>query len=332
MPASLEDRFSRFLASLPASESIDNISLPYDPEHPRKADFLLAGREVIVELKTLTVDTSHKIEPAVEKHREREDFPLFYGTADVRKVLSHLPDGEEIYRRIYFSITRSVEAAVRSAEEQISHTRHVLGLPNSVGLLVLLNESVQLLDPTVVGHRVANLMRRERTGNSTSDTLDFVWLLFESHSLGGTPELPVFPSMLIRGERASRYPWFSAFHDDVFNRWASLNGAAVVDGGSPDPNSLKFTATEELLTPPPQQLPRHEVWRRQYRSQPYLRHLSDTSVLEHGAKVMQRLIPHFLQGGPGYIAEVANPLMEEFTHFQEEASHRALDWRDIPKP
>jgi hypothetical protein len=47
---------------------------------------------------------------------------------------------------------------------------------------------------------------------------------------------------------------------------------------------------------------------------------------------MQRLIPHFLRGGPGYIAEVVDPLMEDFTHFQEEAGHRALDWRDIPKP
>lgn len=331
MAASLEDRFSRFLTSLPTSEAIDSLDLPQDPERRRKADFLLAGREVIVELKTLTVDTSHKIEPAVEKHRDRDEFPLFYGTADLRKVLSHLPDGEDIYRRIYLSITRSVEDAVRSAEEQISHTRHAFGLPNSLGLLVILNESVQLLDPTVVGHRVASLMRRKRTGNSSSEKLDFVWLLFESHVLDGTADLTVFPIMLISGERATEFPWFTAFHDDVFNRWASFNNAVVVAGGSPDPSSLTLTATEELSKLIPEQLPRHEVWRRQYRSQPYLRHLSDAAVLEHGGKIVQRLMPHFLHGGPGYIAEVVNPLMEVFTHFQEEASHRALDWRDMPK-
>lgn len=329
---SLEECFKRFLLSLPASEAIDALALPVDPEHPRKADFLLAGREVIVELKTLTVDTSQKIEPAVEKHRDREDFPLFYDTADLRKVLSHLPDGEEIYRRIYFSITRSVEEAVRSAEEQIAHTRHVLNLPNAVGLLVILNESVQVLDPTVVGYGVGNLMRRMRTGASSSATLDFVWLLFESHSLGSNPEHPAFPSMLIRGEGASSYPWFDAFHDDVFRRWASTNNAAIVDAGSPDPNSLRYAATEELRKPPPQQLPRHELWRRQYQSNPYLRQMSDTTVLEHGAKILRQLMPHFLKGGPGYVAEVVDPLMEKFTHFQEEASNRALDWRDIPKP
>ncbi|HEY3303277.1 MAG TPA: hypothetical protein VGL70_07045 [Candidatus Binatia bacterium] len=332
MVASLEVRFNGFLASLPGFEAIDSLDLPQDPEHRRKADFLLAGRNVILEKKTLMVDTSHKIEPAVEKHRNRKEFPLFSGTADLRKVLSRLPDGEDVYRRLYLSITRSVEEAVRSAEEQISHTRHVLNLSDSVGLLVILNESVQLLDPNVVGYRTASLMRRERTGKSSSDKLDFVWLLFESHALGGAADTPAFPSVLISGERAAKFPWFTAFHDDIVNRWAAFNNGAVVDGGSPNPSSLKFAPTEELRSPNPTHLPRHEVWRRQYRLRPYLRHLSDAAVLEHGSKIMQRLIPHFLRGGPGYIAEVVNPLMEEFTHFQEEAGHRALDWRDIPKP
>jgi hypothetical protein len=331
MATSLEDRFTRFLGSLPGAESIDALTLPTDPNHPRKADFLLANREIIVELKTLTVDTSHKIEPAIDKHRDRDEFPLFYGEADLKKVLSHLPDGEEIHRRIYLSITRSVEEAVRSAEEQIDHTRHVLALPNAISMLVILNESVQVLDPTVVGYRVANLMNRKRTGASRSPTLDFVWLLFESHSLGGNATHPYFPSMLIRGERASNFPWFSAFHDDITHRWAKANNAAILDAGSPTPNSLQYTAIDELRKPIPQQLPRHEVWRREYRMNPYLRQMSDGAVLEHGATILRQLLPHFTKGGPGYVENDVIPLMVKFTHFQEEASFRALDWRDIPK-
>lgn len=219
MTASIEERFTRFLASLPGAEAIDGMVLPKDPESRRKADFLLAKREVVLELKTLTVDTSRKVEAAVDKHRERDEFPLFYGTADVRKVLSLLPDGEDIYRRIVNSIGRSVEEAVRSAEEQVTHTRHVLRIPNAVGMLVILNESVEILDPVVVGHRVAQLMRRERTGNSDAAKLDFVWLLFESHALGVVGGVPTMPSMLIRSERgATRFPWFTAFHNDVVER------------------------------------------------------------------------------------------------------------------
>ena len=331
MTASLEDRFTQFLASLPGAEFIDSMVLPEQPERRRKADFLLAKRGVVLELKTLAVDTSHKVEAAVDKHREREEFPLFYGTADVRKVLSHLPGGEDIYRRIVNSLGRSVEEAVRSAEEQVTHTRNVLGIPYAIGLLVILNESVRILDPVVVGHPVAHLMRRERTGNSDAEKLDFVWLLFESHALGGIGGIPATPSMLIRGERAARFPWFTAFHSDVVGRWAALNNGAVVDGGSPDPMAMRFTATKDLRSPPPTELPRHEVWRRHYHAQPYLRHLGDDAVLAHGGALMQRLMPQFMKEGPGYVAEVVLTLMEQFTHFQEEASFRALDLRKIPK-
>lgn len=332
MTASLEERFTRFLASLPGAESIDSMVLPEHPERRRKADFLLAKREVVLELKTLAVDTSHKVEAAMDKLRERDEYPLIYGTADVRKVLSHLPDGEDIYRRIVNSLGRSVEEAVRSAEEQVTNTRHVLGIPNAIGMLVILNESIDILDPVVVGHRVAQLMRRERTGNSNAEKLDFVWLLFESHALGVIGGIPATPSLLIRGERAARFPWFSAFHADIVGRWAALNNGAVVDGGSPDPMAMRFSSTKSITSPPPNELPRDEAWRKEYRARPYLRQLGDDAVLVHGGALMKRLMPHFMKEGPGYVAEDVMPLMEQFTHFQEEASFRALDLRKMPKP
>ena len=51
---SLELRFTRFLEGLPGAEAIDRLVLPDDPQRRRKADYLLKGRKVIVELKTLT--------------------------------------------------------------------------------------------------------------------------------------------------------------------------------------------------------------------------------------------------------------------------------------
>lgn len=206
----LEARVIRFLSGLPTAEVIDDLELPLDPDHPRKADFLLAHRQVIVELKTLTDDPSYKVEATADLHRDRDEWPLFYGKVDARKVLRNLPDGEAIYSKMANAIGRSVEAAVRSAEEQITDTRHVLNLPEAAGLLVILNESVDILDPYVVGHRVAQLMRRPRTGTSSIEKVDFVWLLFESHSLGVVHGVPAVPSMLISGERKERFPWFSA--------------------------------------------------------------------------------------------------------------------------
>ncbi|MFO1272703.1 MAG: hypothetical protein U1F50_13695 [Rubrivivax sp.] len=81
---------------------------------------------MILEVKSLEVDTSPKVEAETEKHRERDDFPLIYGSVGLGKVLKHLPDGKEINDRIFFRTTRSVEDATRSAEGQIENTARLL--------------------------------------------------------------------------------------------------------------------------------------------------------------------------------------------------------------
>lgn len=329
---SLEARFTRFLQALPGAESIDHLALPEDHQHRRKADFLLSHRKVIVELKTLTDDPSHKIEATADKHRSRNDWPLFYGTADVRKVLGNLPDGEAIYAKMVNALGRSVETAVRSAEEQVAHTRRVLELPDAAGLLVILNESVDVLDPYVVGHRVAQLMRRSRTGNGEAEKLDFVWLLFESHVMGMVQGHPAVPCILINGEGKDRFPWFHALHHDLVACWAHANGGISLESDAPDPSKIKFVPMKEATAPPPKQLPRHEWWRRRYHARPYLRSLTDEALLAKGAEIIRRVMPHFLDGGPGYVAEQVNPLMEEFTHFLEEMNFRGLDMRRVPRP
>lgn len=329
--ATLESRFARFLDGLPGAESIDLLALPDDPRHRRKADYLLANRSVIVELKTLTEDPSHKVEATADKHRGREDWPLFYGTANVRKVLSNLPDGESIYGKLVNALGRSVETAVRSAEVQVTHTRRVLGLPNAAGLLVILNDSIDVLDPYVAGHRVAHLMRRPRTGNSEAEKLDFVWLLFESHAMGMVGGLPAAPSFLINGDGKDRFPWFKHFHHDVVRRWAVSNGGITLEGEASDASAIRFVPIKEATAAPPERLPRHEWWRRQYHARPYMRALSDDELLARGADIVHRVTPHFLNGEPGSALDMLGELMEEFTHVIEEVNFRGLDMRRIKK-
>lgn len=240
----LEDRFTQFIDDLPNAEIIDRLELPKDLTNTRKADFLLKNREVIIEMKTLTADPSSKIEATVDEHRDREDFPVVYGSADVRRVFSFLSDGEDIYRRMVLSLTRSVESGLRSAEEQIAHTKAVLRLPDSVGVLVVLNESVSVLDPELVGHRVAQHWRRRQQSGNGASQIDFVWLLFESHTIATNSGLPASISMLIRGETANDFPWFPDFHQELNARWATFNGMLYLDQGNPkDLKSLKFSPT-----------------------------------------------------------------------------------------
>ncbi|MDO9437623.1 hypothetical protein [Hydrogenophaga sp.] len=325
----LEDRFTRFIEGLPNAENIDRLALPKDSSNTRKADFLLGNREVIVEMKHLTADPSHKVDATVEKHRDREDFPVFFGTVGVRKVLAHLSDGEDIYRRIVLSLTRSVEDGLRSAEKQIAHTKAVLNLPGSVGLLVVLNESIDILDPGLVGHRVAKHWRRLQQDGDGASQVAFVWLIFESHVLATVNGRPAVTSMLISGEAADRFPWFAAFHHDLSARWAACNNSPYVDGRSPDLRGLKFRSTSEFTKAAPTTMARHEIWRKQYRDRPYLRPLSDDELRAKAAEIIGRLMPMFLKGGPGFKPEQDKDVIVEWTHFLEEAEFRGLDFKTL---
>lgn len=198
--ASLEERFTRFLKSLPGTESIDELLPPGKLKDNRRADFLLRNREVIVELKTLKSDTAHKVETELDRHRDREDYPLQYGSVDLKDVLKHLPDGDKINRAIYLKVTRSVEDAVRSAEEQIASTRDIFGLQSSIGMLVILNDSIDILNPGVVGARARNLILRKDISADKANSINCAWLIFESHAVRNASTQTLFPSRVI-GDR-----------------------------------------------------------------------------------------------------------------------------------
>ena len=325
----LEDRFTQFIESLPSAENIDRLELPKDPSNTRKADFLLGNREVIVEMKFLTADPAHKVDATVDKHRDRDDFPLIYGSVDVRKVFAHLSDGEDIFRRMAMSLTRSVEDGLRSAEKQIAHTKAVLNLPGSVGMLVVLNESIDILDPELVGHRVAQHWRRLQQDGDGVSQIAFVWLLFESHGMIAASGRPAFPSVLISGETADRFPWFAAFHNDLNARWAAFNRSPYIDGGSPSLGSLKFRPTAEFTKAVPTTMARHEMWRKQYRARPYLRSLSDDELRSKAGEIFGRLKSLFIKVGPGFKPERDEGLIVEWTHFLEEAEFRGLDFKSL---
>lgn len=113
----LDQRFHAFMRAIGAV-SIDDLTRGTSIDSEKKADFLSADKRVVIEVKTLKTDSSPKVEREMDKHRDRDEFPLIYGKVPVDKVLRHFPDGKEINARIFRNVTRSVEDALLSAESR----------------------------------------------------------------------------------------------------------------------------------------------------------------------------------------------------------------------
>lgn len=332
MPTDLESRFHSFMESLPDTESIDSIIDGPEFDGEKRADYLVFDRRVIIELKSLEVDTSPKVDKELEFHRDRDDFPVFYGEVELQKILKHLPDGDQINRRIFNNTTRSIEEGARSAAKQLQNTARLLDLPDAIRLLVLLNQDIDILAPDVAVARLSPLMCRTNDAGTTTSTIDFAWLIFESHSIAEGPAQVNMPSILLEGPRSQEMPGFIPMFETLQAAWATFNKRPLVRKAAESFEGLSISSAASSKVPVGNgRLTRQEFWEQKYAQYPYLRTLSDAQVLEKGAAAINALTPNFLVGGPRFPAGQLEQLMVAWSDFLCEARYRGLDLRNLPK-
>lgn len=240
---SLEDRFNSFMESATFTESIDRLLEGEHHERKKRADYLLFERKIIVELKTLKDDPSSKIDEEMDKHREREDFPLILGTVDLQSVLQCLPDGETINRTIFLKTTRSVEKGIRSANKQFIDTKEIFKLSGSVSLLVVLNENLKLFSPEVVLTRLSQFMRSSSPSDFYQENVNFVWFLAESHVAVVPHIADAPPSILLTSSSSDRYEWFFTLFEQLQRAWAEFNNLPFKQLNITNPQDITFRST-----------------------------------------------------------------------------------------
>jgi len=325
MTTSLNDRFKTFLNLLPFAEAIDNLELPPEFDDSKRADFLIDNRKAIIELKSLESDPEHKIHSELENHQDRDEYPLFYGELELSNILKHLPDGEKIQKKLLYKISRSIEQAFRKADKQIRATKDIFNCPGSIGLLVLLNEDISVLSPEIISYRVSQLLTKtENDGDPHYRNITSVWFISENFTLKTKKGHKLIPSIVIDGPSAAGKPELANILNNLQSNWAAFNGVPYVIGEAKKITDSNFIRLSELEKEDQDRMPRHELWRKQYRNNRYLNSLSDEAVLSHGARLLSFMTPHFLKGGHKLPFEQVAQFMEGWTHFLEEAKIRGI--------
>jgi len=332
MTDSLNERFKAFISQLPSAEVIDNLELPPEFDDSKRADFLIENRKAVIELKSLESDPEHKVHRELENHEKRDEYPLFYGEMEVLKVLKHLPDGEQIQAKLFYKVSRSIEQSFRKADKQIAATKEMLACPDAFGLLVLLNQDISVLSPELISYRVSQLLTKvEGDGSPHYKNVTSVWCMLESFALRTKKGAKLLPSILIDGPAAVNQPELTRILDMLQGKWAAFNGVPYTTAKIRKISDSDFIRLSELDKEHEQLIPRHEIWRKQYRNTPYLRSLSDDAVMQHGARLLNFMTPGFLKDGPKLPFHQMAQFMEGFTHFLEEVRFRGLDMKKMPK-
>jgi hypothetical protein len=293
----VERRFIAFDKTLPGAEHIDVIELTPEQKKARKADFLFDNRRIICELKSLKTDTGGKIGKVLKPHEQRPDWPIFFGKVGVNQILKHLPDGERINRQIFDAVTTAIKDLVRSANDQIRQTKKTFSLQSAGGMLVVLNEFIEVLSPDVIAYKIDELFRkRTPEGNPQFPEINAVWILNESHYTQVTPELQGIPALLMRNmvpDPANVADYINSLQP----KWAQYHGVPLITYDGRVLNEVKFESIKKENSRTDGKIPRQEMWRRQYRLRPYLRPLSKQELIAYFGRLMAAITPGFLKGG-----------------------------------
>jgi hypothetical protein len=325
----LRTRFEEFIQNIQGVEIIDRLRMGQKDGDFKRADYFAENRSLVIELKTLETDTEWKIEKILEPYREREEFPIFFGGWELNKILKNLPDGDKINIRLSQAITTSVRAVFRKANKQIRFTKKRYDLPNSQGLLVILNEKIEVLSPETILFTLRKIASSLTEDNQFRYTdVSAILLISEAHVKEVSTGLPAYPILLLKLEAdAFRYEHFVRNLED---RWAEFNRVPMIreDKATQSFEDLGFQTVSAFEKATRKEMPRHDAWAKYYQANPYFRRFSDEWLRWMFEIILAETGKGMLKGATKKQKDRAKFFwMEVFTHFMEEVRHRGIDLR-----
>lgn len=235
MVSDLERRFLEFLASLPDAECLDSPSFKF-PHATRRADFLLNHRQIVAEVKTVKNDPRPKVDRRINEHLERTG-AIVFGTISTRQMFKSEEESEKFHNKIVRDITRNTEEMCRSADDQIFQTKRELSI-SATGLLVILNESVVVLDPHVVAYRACEyLLKKPRN-------VHYCLLVFESHEVLSSGDRQ-YQMLAISADHRGLNPEIEDYISGLMRNWAEHNGTEYIEKVVLDPAEITYLPKSE---------------------------------------------------------------------------------------
>lgn len=310
----LTPRFVDFLVGALRGVSLDEIH----SHQKTRIDYACLNWLVAIELKALETDPSERTHNFVDSLRSRDDFPTFFGSVPLEAAFKNMKEPEKLRRAAMDRLGRAIITHMKKANDQLG--QHMIDYPRRTCLkvLVLINEDHPEYDPQSVAWIAQHEMARENDAGYRYANIDAVIYLTERHgqTIDGRVAMPI---AAIHGPMIEEQAWKEDLLQHIARRWSTWQGRPfyAIDEG----DETSFDTIEHV----PDEMPRHELWRLQYRRQPYLRHLNDDELRNEFDEVMLVTTLWGIKGSPIKLnMESSTTAMERFTHIQIEMHERAL--------
>jgi len=216
----IESRLREFVAAADHSEWLDGPEFNRLGALPRKADYLFGKRRMIAEIKSINADPKHGHERRLKERFSQPDAPRGYGQVGLGAVFRTMPDGSDLSKMMFDIAGRVVRRQLEDANEQIRATRNELGLQQSRGLAILLNDQQERVDAQGIGFAIRAALERRKHG---LPEVTYVWASVECHRIRLPDGRLAYPQLLVL--RANQRPSDVQFLCSMILAWAEFNGA-----------------------------------------------------------------------------------------------------------
>jgi hypothetical protein len=217
----LKQRFESFIKTFDGCEDIDLVLKGNDPVGKNRADYLLQGRTVIVEQKSLEIDPTSRPQNYADKLMAQGPLIAF-------GKVSTTMFSQDIQREIFLDLAKNLDAIVAKADKQTGDTRAIFSIPDALGVLVVLNEKARILDPRVIHYGLANVFQKKSAdGSPRYPANDGVILIPEAHAVS-TPHGPRIHLMRFTSPHGRANERFARFSGALFEAWSRFNGFPLI--------------------------------------------------------------------------------------------------------
>lgn len=328
----LEERFVDFIRSLKNAEIIDDLELNDEQMKAQKPDFFFCDRQFIGEMKSVKIDMEPKANSILERHKNRPDYPLFFGSRDSNKVLGCLRDGDHVKNHIFREITSAIKENVKKANGQIRDAKVTFKLSESRGILIILNDLVEILSPNLILHKVHQLMNEKLdSGAPRYPNISAVLIISETHFVKTTSsDQKLLPIIQLIDDSLPDYQEIQDYLNWIIKKWSLFHNIPLhetnIDVDTLMNNLVILKGGRELDDH--EEISRGQAFINQYRMMPYLRNMSEENLMNHGQQIWYESSLAFLKGTHEKPSqERTHELIELGTHFNEEMNYRGIDYR-----
>lgn len=315
----LTPRFIRFLGA-----SLRGVSLDEQQYNDQKRpDFVCFGGLLVVEIKTLAEDGSERMNNFFAKLRKQSDWPLFVGAWPISSIIKNMDDPKSIEMKAKDRIGRAIVDHLNKANKQLrEHTKRHQRL-NQLRLVVLINEDHEIYHPSVAIPVIQRVLFRNEASTSVCDSIDAVFFLSERHAVQRADTGIAYPVIAVTAPTMDNHRWKQDLLKFITEKWSMWLGLTFENLNNEVTGALldTFSTIEHV----PNSLPMHEVWRLEYRRNPYMRFWTDDDLRLHWDNLSVVRDLACVKGSPvkPSDAEIAR-CRERFTHLLDEIARRGL--------